>query len=157
MHLSVCLFSDQSSQLILCLERIYIFLNLDCQALVWLSSLGLWPRLDNYQTLAGQSRSWKMKILSRQSNFAIELCHLWAVLQMQHRTFILSYTPRPHHWTKVLFSLFDLILVSQQTNRHGWLTIQRRVDFYSIMVILGPWNQVRNVSFFRNCSPRGYH
>ena len=47
------------------------------------------PRLDNYQTLAGQSRSRKMKILSRQRNFAIELCHLWAVLQMQHRTFIL--------------------------------------------------------------------
>ena len=86
--LSVCSFNDQSSQLILCLDRMYIFLNLDCPASVWLSSLGLRPRLDNYQTLAGQSRSWKMKILSQQRNFAIELCHLWAVLQMQHRTFI---------------------------------------------------------------------
>ena len=91
LHLSVCSFGDQSSQLILCLDRMYIFLNLDCPASVWLSSLGLRPRLDTYQTLAGQSRSRKMKILSRQRNFAIELCHLWAVLQMQHRTFILYY------------------------------------------------------------------
>ena len=88
LHLSVCSFGDQSSQLILCLDRMYIFLNLDCPASVWLSSLGLRPRLDNYQTLAGQSRSRKMKILSRQRNFAIELCHLWAVLQMQHRILI---------------------------------------------------------------------
>ena len=32
LHLSVCSFGDQSSQLILCLDRIYIFLDLDCPA-----------------------------------------------------------------------------------------------------------------------------
>ena len=45
------LIGDQSSQLILCLEKIYISLDLDCPA----------EALDNYQTLARQSRSWKMK------------------------------------------------------------------------------------------------
>ena len=30
LHLSVCSFGDQSSQLILCLDRFYIFLDLDC-------------------------------------------------------------------------------------------------------------------------------
>ena len=61
---------------LLCLE-IYIFFDLDYPALIWLSSLGLQPRLVNCQTLAGQpSRSRKMKILMRQRNFAIELCHL---------------------------------------------------------------------------------
>ena len=62
LHLSVCSFGDQSSQLILCLDRFYIFLDLDCPALVWLSNRGQRPQLDNYQTLAGQSRSRKMKI-----------------------------------------------------------------------------------------------
>ena len=68
---------------LLCLERTYIFFDLDCPASVycpasvWLPSLGLRPRLDNCQTLAGHpSRSQKMKILPRQRNFAIELCHL---------------------------------------------------------------------------------
>ena len=49
LHLSVCSFGDQSSQLILCLDRMYIFLNLDCPALVWLSSRGrtIRPWLDS--------------------------------------------------------------------------------------------------------------
>ena len=63
LHLSICSFGDQSSQLILCLENLHF---------PW----------------SGLSRSQKMKILLQQRNFAIELCHLWAVLQMQHRTFI---------------------------------------------------------------------
>ena len=79
--LSVCSFG-------LCLGRTHIFFDLDCPSSVWLSSLGLRPLLYNYQTLAGQSRSQEMKILLRQRNFAIKLCHLWASLQIQHRTFI---------------------------------------------------------------------
>ena len=61
---------------LLCLGRTYIFFDLDCPASVycpasaWLSSLGLRPWLDNCQTLG------KIKILSRQRNFTIELCHL---------------------------------------------------------------------------------
>ena len=71
LHLSICSFGDQSSQLILCLERIYIFLDLDCPASVWLSSLGLRPRLDNCQTLAGSPDlgKWKFPLGKSISSF----------------------------------------------------------------------------------------
>ena len=77
------------------LERISIFLDLDCPASVWLSSLGLRPRLDNCQTLAGQSRSRKMKIsLSanelRLSDSPLLSNYFPAAWNYDHRTFFCS-------------------------------------------------------------------
>ena len=55
----------------ICLERISIFLDLDCPASVWLSSLGLRPQLDNCQTLAGSPDlgKWKFPLGKSISSF----------------------------------------------------------------------------------------
>ena len=89
---------------LLCLERTYIFFDLDCPALVycpalvWLSSLGLRPWLDTPPDL----RKWKFSH-DKETSLS-SFVTFWASLQRQHRTVILFL----QLWQVVTLQPFDL-------------------------------------------------
>ena len=66
----------------ICRDRIFIFRGLEGPA-----KGGRRLRLES-QTEAGQSRSWKMKVPSRQINFVFPILHFWATTFQQHGTII---------------------------------------------------------------------
>ena len=73
LHLNVCSFGDQSSQLILCLDRIYIFLDLDCAASAGqLSDLGWTVQIsENENSIATKKLRYRaLSPLSSPSNAA---------------------------------------------------------------------------------------